>query len=105
MTGYGGYHILPGEDYQRIVEKGDDFLGQYNDKINQAIETFGSYSARELELRSTIIFCLRDMMSLKNRLNIDDLVSTVSEIKPRFSHAEIRQAIDELKHQGVISEG
>lgn len=49
-------------------------------------------NARELELRSTIIYVSRE-----EPLEEEDLLNRVKEIKPHFSVAEIDSAYKELK--------
>jgi hypothetical protein len=56
------------------------------------IKRFGGMNARELELRSTIIYVSRE-----EPLEEEDLLNRVKEIKPHFSVAEIDSAYKELK--------
>lgn len=64
--------------------------------LNRLFELFGNLNARELELRSTIVYLAKDCQR-------SDLPAAVQKIKPKFSKAEIELAIKELVDQHVIS--
>lgn len=63
--------------------------------IERLLIAFGNFNARDLELRSTIIFAHKNMKS-------ENLVALVKEIKPRFSESEIAAAVSELKHAEIL---
>jgi uncharacterized protein YwgA len=99
--GFGGYEIIPGEHCKEIKGFGADFLKKYEDKINQAVSDFGFYNARDLELRSTIVYCCKEMNDKSDGVDFEDIVSSVYEIKPKFSIEEIRNTVGALIEKNV----
>jgi uncharacterized protein YwgA len=87
-----GYNILPADKTDHFRQRAQEFLSEYDDKIREAIGIFGRMTARELELRSTIIYVFNES-STDNKM----LISRVKEIKPHYSEDEIDSAIQELK--------
>jgi uncharacterized protein YwgA len=95
----GGYEISPGGQAAALIEKGSDFLnkGEVKKAIETLVDEFGHFWAKDLELRSTIIFVQRDSQKQGKLLSADDIVEIVKQIKPKFTNAEIRDAVEELK--------
>ena len=87
-----GYEIKEAGKTSHFRERGEGFLTKYAPQINGMIKRFGGMNARELELRSTIIYVSRE-----EPLEEEDLLNRVKEIKPHFSVAEIDSAYKELK--------
>lgn len=104
-SGAGGYQILPGEHAESLKNKATDFLSdeQIASSLDNLVADFGNYWAKDLELRTTIIYASRDMKRSGNPITRSDLVRIVREIKPRFTDTEVQQAIDELEKRGYIS--
>ncbi len=105
VFGTGGYRILPGEHSESLKKKATDFLSdeKITSALNMLVEDFGNYQAKELELRSTIIYVSKDMRRSGNPVSRLDLLRIVKEIKPKFTDAEVQQAIDEMEKRGHIS--
>lgn len=93
-----GYVISPSTDANYILEKGSDFLKKNKTKIDDAINKFGKYTARELELRSTIIYVNRYI----SKNGEGDIVNIVKELKPKFDKNIIQDVFKELKSDGFI---
>ncbi len=70
---------------------------KYHDEINDVIEIFGDMSARELELRSTVIY-----FSKEKSMSKESMINCVKEIKPHFTLHEIEYAIDQLTNIGIL---
>jgi uncharacterized protein YwgA len=87
-----GYEIKEAGKTGHFRKKGEKFLTQYASQIDEVIKEFGGMSAKELELRSTIIY-----VSKEEPLEKKDLLNRVKEIKPHFSVAEIDSAYKKLK--------
>jgi uncharacterized protein YwgA len=87
-----GYEIKEAGKTEHFRKRGEKFLTQYASGINEVIEKFGNMNAKELELRSTILY-----VSKEEPLAEMDLLSRVKEIKPHFSFNEICSAYEELK--------
>jgi uncharacterized protein YwgA len=97
-----GYEISPGKANESIREKATEFLKNAKGKIDRIIEDFGHFTAKDLELRSTIIFVNRDLKR-KGQTNIHhELINLVQDIKPHFNKNEISDALSELENKGYI---
>jgi hypothetical protein len=105
ISALGGYHIEPGEQNTEVREKAREFLK--NQEVSQAIDNliqdFGSFNAKELELLATIVYVDRDMRD--EGLSREDLIKMVGEIKPKFSLAEIETEVSKLEGKGIVSFG
>jgi uncharacterized protein YwgA len=90
---YGGYVISSGKEYE------DNHLNDVEKaSFSRVINDFSSLRARELELRSTILF-------IKDRYRIDnsELLTETKKIKPSFTDEEILIAIKEMKDKKYIT--
>lgn len=101
ISGFGGYHIVPGEKNDALRKKAKDFLEDttVSSAIDTLLEEFGSFNAKELELISTIVYVDRDMKTITR----DKMVQVVNGLKPKFSQAEILEAIGKLEENKRIS--
>lgn len=97
-----GYKISPSEKTKHYINKAKDFLSGNSKHIDQTIQHFGNMYAKDLELRSTIIFVSKQMSSSSNNSNSQAIIEKVGEIKPQFSIQEIGSAYDELVAIQVI---
>ncbi|MEG3069588.1 MAG: hypothetical protein RQM92_00845 [Candidatus Syntrophopropionicum ammoniitolerans] len=87
-----GYEIKKADKTIHFRERGKGFLTQYASQIGDVIEEFGGMNARELELRSTIIYVYQE-----EPLEKKDMLCRVKEIKPHFTDSEIHNAYQELE--------
>lgn len=74
----------------------------YDDELDKVIDTFGSKSARELELLSTVLFIRNNHDINKWSVSKDSICSEVQEIKPRFSREEIERGYEFMKEHTFI---
>ncbi|RKX42659.1 MAG: restriction endonuclease, partial [Thermotogae bacterium] len=58
ISGVGGYMILPGEYSELLKKKAESFLSDEKtlSALDNVVKNFGNYLAKDLELRSTIIY-------------------------------------------------
>ncbi len=94
-----GFQIVPTEEANKIRDKAASFLDSEATQtaIKSLINDYGEKSARELELRATLIYVDKDWQLKNGRLpSRDELYKTVHEIKPKFSNEDMNSAIDEL---------
>lgn len=97
-NGYG-YVIQPGSAVQIIMDRARGFLDAHRQDIDWVIDTFAPLSAIDLELLSTIVYVDR-----QHRVSsLDEIVSTVHELKPRFENSLIRQETMRLHQTGVVA--
>ena len=96
----GGFRITPSE-----VAGGSNLqneqIAKYSHLLNKLVEHFGSFNARELELRTTSIFLWKRTRP-RNPEDVSTLIEAVRQLKPHFSEMAIRSAIDDLINDGVI---
>jgi uncharacterized protein YwgA len=88
-----GYRIKKDVKTSHFKERGKGFLTKYAPQIEKVVEKFGEMNAKELELRSTILYVSREEPLAK-----EILLNRVKEIKPHFSVSEIDSAYQELQN-------
>lgn len=98
----GGYLISPGPRIDSIRNMGAAFLRTHEASITAVLDAFGGMSAKDLELRSTVVFAQRDALRKGKAPDEESLVETVREIKPHFSIDQVRAAITELSERGYL---
>lgn len=100
----GGYLILPGEKASDFKQKARDFLGSPSVEraLSDYVKEFGKFSARDLELYATAVYTERDFRRDGETPTKEELLQSVSELKPRFRQDEISRAIDYLREKGWI---
>ncbi|MGB3924866.1 MAG: hypothetical protein WBL14_00690 [Caldicoprobacterales bacterium] len=94
----GGYSIKPDVVADDFINRGIDFINSNKDKIKSALDVFGRLTAKELELRATIVYFYKEY-------GIQDehqIAQQVHEIKPYFSLKKIEETIHELKEKAII---
>ncbi len=101
----GGYLISPGEKADMLREKGAEFLDDENVKkaIVSLVDGFGCFVAKDLELRSTIVYVQRDFIGHRVSPSREEVVKVIKQIKPKFKSGAISEAVEELAEQGYIS--
>jgi len=100
-----GYTILPGQEADRFREKAADFLENpdVQDAMNRLVDEFGDYSARDLELISTIIYVSTDLADHNGPPSWDLALQTVKQLKPKFSEHIIIKQTKSLLDKDYIS--
>ncbi|MDD4562601.1 MAG: hypothetical protein PHW39_05950 [Syntrophomonadaceae bacterium] len=93
-----GYNILPTTKTDHFRQRAQEFLNKYDVKIDKAIDIFGRMNAKELELRSTIIYVFKEA-PMDNK----SMISRVNGIKPHFTEDEIGSAIDQLTAINILN--
>lgn len=102
VSGYGGYQISPGREWQAIREKALEFLDEKKDAIDRVVDEFGGFSAKELELRSTIVYLDREIKRSKKSLDRSGFIALVKKVKPRFGEEVIEKALADLEHKNYV---
>ncbi len=97
-----GYVFGPGPESERVKEMCSSELSKYQDDISWVINEFGSQSAGNLELLSTIVFADREAFDRKDRISFEDLCRQVREIKPRFTEEFVRAQVASLADKGLL---
>jgi hypothetical protein len=96
--GYG-YDITPGPHAGRL----SDELASSNPQLAQAVDdlvaTFGSFSAAELELRSTVLYVDREFGRLGTQSTTTAITDRVRQIKPYFTEEVISDRVNDFCKQ------
>lgn len=100
----GGYNIEPSYEADGYIAKAKTFLDNHKGSINDMLKLFGKMTAKDLELRSTIVYIYKNY--LKNRWEIDstEIAGDVKELKPYFSTEQILEAYQELSETGIFTQ-
>jgi phytoene dehydrogenase-like protein len=100
--GRGGFRISTGPEAERVLAEASDFLRRHAPSIERIVADFGTLTAKDLELRATIVFVERDSRAQSQPLAAETLAEQVQDLKPQFSRGQIRDAIRELAARGNI---
>lgn len=90
------YLISPGPKTEEMIARGAAFLERNRAAIERVLGTFGGRTAKGLELVSTIVF-LRAHDQPEIFADDAKLIPRVKGLKPKYSEAEIRKAIGEVR--------
>jgi len=99
--GYG-YEIRSGDHADRVTDRARDELAAYEGALDWVIEKFGSRSAIDLEMASTIIYVDRAKAANGAQLSTAEIAARVEEIKPRLERARIEAEAEKLKADGLL---
>ena len=96
----GGFRITPSEVAGESNWRNEP-ISKYSPVLNELVDHFGSFNARELELRTTSIFLWKRIRPRKPE-HVNTLIETVRQLKPHFTEMVIRSVIDDLINDEVI---
>jgi len=98
--GYRIHNQLPLED---ITQLGGHFLAQHQAHIHWVTQQFGTLSAAQLELVSTILYVDREAERYGETLTMDQLAEQVREVKPRFKKSDVVWEVRSLNDKGLLN--
>jgi uncharacterized protein YwgA len=99
--GPAGYQIDPGPMSASVRQHAERFIEEYSKQIDEVVDTFGKLSAKQLELRATVVYAEHALKKVEGKAPTPkELVSAVRDLKPYFSEDEVRGAISELDSNG-----
>ena len=96
----GGFKITPA-DKASSTRNQNESIRLYDGKLNELVERFGSFNAKDLELRTTSIFLWKRLQPSREE-DVNTLAETVQQLKPHFNAKTIRFVIDSLLKDGVV---
>ena len=96
----GGFRITPSE-VVGVSNLQNESIAKYSRVLDELVEHFGSFNARELELRTTSIFLWKRIRPTKPE-DVSTLIEAVRQLKPHFSDMAIRTAINDLVNDAII---
>jgi hypothetical protein len=97
-----GYVFTTGPESGKIKSFAGDELSRFQDSVSWVLSEFGTRSASDLELVSTIVFADRESLEDHRRISRSELCRQVREIKPRFSEEVVNQFITNLMAKGLL---
>ena len=99
--GYGyEYSLAPkGEELKKHAQ---DFLTKYDDKIESVVQEFGSRTAGELEMISTIVYIDRSAKERESFHSMDGLSQKVVGVKPYLDFDDVREETESLYERGYL---
>ncbi|MEW6265696.1 MAG: hypothetical protein AB1641_21695 [Thermodesulfobacteriota bacterium] len=100
-SGYS-YHLRSGKKADEIRNKSFSFLQRYKSDIDSIMDEFGSKSASDLELISTIIFSDGNYAQRNTRVTIKESSARIREIKPQFTLEKIESTASALLEKGLL---
>jgi len=100
--GTGGYHIMPSAKTEEYIRKSESFLSEHSKSIDNIVKLFGNMSARDLELRSTIIYLYKNYLQNGWPIDCNEIAADVKELKPYFNKEEILSAYYQLDKINVL---
>ena len=96
----GGFRITPSE-VVGLSKSQNESIAKYSHALDELVEHFGSFNARELELRTTSIFLWKRIRPTKPE-DLSTLIEAVRQLKPHFNEMAIRSAIADLVNDAII---
>jgi uncharacterized protein YwgA len=100
--GASGYQIDPGPMSASVRQHAERFIGEFSKQMDEVVDNFGKLSAKQLELRATVVYVESALKTSGRAPTVKALASAVRELKPYFSEAEAKEAISELARRGQI---
>jgi len=94
----GGY----GYEIEARAQRAKGTTERYQDDIRWVWNRFGTYTAGELEMASTIIFVDRSMKQRNEAIQIAELVRKVRGIKPHIGQERIERETRRLNDEGLL---
>lgn len=97
-----GYEYLPGAKAEEIERHAAQFLARYRDSIAWVLKEFGTRSAGDLEMISTIVYADRSQAEKGSKITFTDLARRVNAIKPRLTLDSIEAKARDLSKLGLL---
>ena len=95
----GGYQITPGTE-----TRPSEYLSEAHEALDRILDNYASFTAKNLELRATIVYSERELRSDRGKVDDDQIIEVVHGLKPRFNKRQILTALNELRSKGYVAE-
>lgn len=103
VSGPGGYSIEPSKKTKEYIVKAEAFLQEHKNSIEEVLELFGKMTAKDLGLRSTIIYIYKNYLKNKWEISNTEIADDVKTLKPYFTTEQILAAYQELENMKVFN--
>ncbi len=97
-----GYQLEGGPRAIKLEERAAEFVAKYDSSIDWVLQEFGSRSALDLEMASTLIYVDRTFVERGSRTQIPDLVRKVHDVKPHLTNDAIEREARSLYQRGFL---
>lgn len=104
FSGGHGYELRPAET-NKLLSQAENLVSRHKDAIDWVVREFGSRSALDLEMASTLVYVDRSATDEGSSISLGDLVRKVRNIKPHLDMRRIEQEANSLKDRELISAG
>jgi len=101
--GGSGYVIKAGPNSEQALSQAKGSLPEFDDALAWVTTQFGSRTASDLEVVSTIIFVDRAYSESGEKISSSELAKRVHEIKPHHSEERISTEISALTHASLLN--
>jgi hypothetical protein len=102
FSGGHGYELRPA-DTDRLLCRAEELVSRYKDKIDWVVGEFGSKSALDLEMASTLVYVDRSAAEEGSSISLYELARKVRNIKPHLDIGRIELEAERLKERGLLS--
>jgi uncharacterized protein len=99
--GYG-YEFVTGPEVESVRARAEDFLVEYEDDIVWVVQAFGTRTAADLEMISTIVYVDRGARRRGRRITLDELCNKTVEVKPHLDPGVVRREAERLRAEGYL---
>ncbi len=96
FSGGYGYEYSLGTKGDQLKERARDFLAEYEQEITAVVQEFGSKTAGELEMISTIVYIDRSAKERESFHSMDELSKKVVGVKPYLDFEDVREETENL---------
>ena len=102
-SGGSGYVLSVGPGYERLLSAGQDSLASIENELEWVVREFGSRTASELELASTIVYVDQVSQRKHQLLSLENIVEQVHDIKPHHAPDKISAEVLRLMERHLLS--
>jgi hypothetical protein len=102
FSGGHGYELRP-LDTDKLLSRAEGLVSSYKDAIDWVMQEFGSRSALDLEMASTLVYVDRSATERGGEISLHELARKVRNIKPHLDIGRIEREAESLKERKLIS--
>ena len=93
-----GFEITCGPAVSQIDQERQLLCEEVDSRLDELFKHFGDLTARQLELRATLVFIAKDGTSISE----SELRKQIRHLKPKYDQGEIDEAVDSLRESEIL---
>ena len=97
------YQYRAGSRVEEITDYAEAFLSRHGESIEWVLTKFGSRSALDLEMASTLVFVDRATLEKGAKQEMAELARKVQAVKPYLSRGAIEREARALEEEGLLA--